>query len=193
MGRNCKPTTMPEVDPAAREPQHQPGLGHRLHPGARYRDELGGEVEAEIPDPERAERLAGCRTHCGHGSLQCIEALEQDGQVAEGPPLLGRQAEQLLGEKGVLERPVVIEDPASRCAEGHPGHPAGRRDRPPGSRSPSPPVPPRRGSSRAVAPIRGPPVHPGWASPAGPRWPGPTPVTGSVRRRSAGAAGGAAE
>ena len=43
-------------DAAVRQLEHQPGLGHRLHPAADVRDEVAGEVEAVVVRVERAER-----------------------------------------------------------------------------------------------------------------------------------------
>ena len=46
----------------------------------------------------------------GHGSSSAIEALEQHGEVPQCLSFIGRHAAQLLGEKCVLHRAVVLED-----------------------------------------------------------------------------------
>jgi hypothetical protein len=44
-----------ETERRVGELEHEPGLGHRLHPGADERDELRNPEQTKVPVPERAQ------------------------------------------------------------------------------------------------------------------------------------------
>ena len=70
MGRNCRPVAMATSTPGAvQREEDEVGLGHRLHPGARDRDDLAGEVEPVVADRDGGEGPApGLPAPAPHGS-----------------------------------------------------------------------------------------------------------------------------
>ena len=55
MGSFCRNASRPEEEREVRQREHQPDLGHDLHPGADVRDEVAGEIQAIIVRVERTE------------------------------------------------------------------------------------------------------------------------------------------
>jgi len=54
-GRELERADQPELEGRRRELEDEPRLGHRLHPRARLRHELGGEESAKVGVVERSQ------------------------------------------------------------------------------------------------------------------------------------------
>ena len=189
MGRNWRARTMPTSRPRAVEHgEDQKGLGHRLHPGARDRDDLAGEVQAVVADRQGRERLAAGGAHRAHSVVH--QVFEHGGQGTHRRLLLGLEGGQGAGQEGVLEEADALERSPALGGQAHPAHPAVERRRADGPPGRPPPSRRRAGSWSGAAPARPRPARPGSGSRAA--TPSPGPRTGRARDRR-GTAGGDAD
>ena len=106
-----------DVDPGAVEREEdQVGLRHRLHPGARHRDDLPGEVEPVVADRDGAEGAAAGRRgrRALHGSTKrCSSNPTSSAACCCSSALSSSEAAQ---EKGVLAGAHPLERRARRPA-----------------------------------------------------------------------------
>ena len=99
-------------DAAAGELHDQPHLGDRLHPVARDRDDLAGEVAAVVGDAKGGEGAAdggASRAASSSSSRSRMSAAR-----VERGAVLGLQRAQALGEEGVLARARRSQQRAAR-------------------------------------------------------------------------------
>ena len=113
-GEELEPGGDGDIDAGAVEAEEdEVGLGHHLHPGARDRDDLPGEVQAVVADRQGRERAVAGIGEAAHWPDQVFEEGHQLGRAGL---LVGAQLGQAPGEEGVLQRADALQGAAARRA-----------------------------------------------------------------------------
>ena len=148
---------------AVEEEENQVGLGHRLHPGTRDRDDLPGEVQPVVPHRQGGERRR-------RPSPMRLTARPD---ARRGPPArphaacsLGVQLCQPAGQEGVLQRADALESAPPVGGDAHPGAAPVGRCRSTRVTMPASARGRQAASWSAVAPARRRPARPASACPA---------------------------